>query len=1523
MKTIHCLLIAMMISSVGSGQPLTGTKSIPGDYATIQAAIADLNLKTVGSGGVVFNVAANHTETFTNASAGLITASGNAADSIVFRKGSSTVGNNPKITAFTPGTSTTVDGIIKIAGGDYIVFDGIDLQENGANNTATKQMEWGYALVKKQNTAPFDGCQNVTIRNCNVSLNKANTASVGIYAGNHVATAKTSLSITATTDACNNTKIYNNFISNVCTGISITGYSASSPYILYDHNNSIGESGKNTIANFGGGNGAAYGVNVSAQDQVKIMNDSIVGGTGTTNLLVGINLGSSTSSGAEVSGNYISLTSGTTTNINTYGIWNSLGGSPAGNCVKIHHNIIKDCSSNTAATGSLYGILNNASADTVKIFNNTISGASLSGSGTNFGIRTDASSTRVFINNNTISDFTNTGSGNMTLIYTSSTNTMNISHNTISNCAASGGTVYGIHSGSGNTNWNAYGNNLFNISSNIGSTATAIVYGIYNLGSTNYSIYNNIISDLKANSATNNPSICGMYLAGGTNAKIYYNTVYLDASSTGSSFGSAAIYSSVSPTIDLRNNILVNVSTPGVTGYTVAYRRSSATLLNNYSANSNFNDFFAGTPGPNNLIFYNGTSGDQTMADFQLRVSPRDAASFSENPPFINITTTPCDLHLSDSVPTLCESGGSTITSPVITTDFEDEARYPNPGYPDNTGYPATSADVGADEFGGLRLDNILPVIAYTPLINTSSTAARTLSATITDIFSGIPDSGDGLPVLYWKINNSTSWNSSTGVPSAGDQFTFTFGAGVSTGDVVYYYLCAQDGFSSPNVTAFPSEGASGCLSNPPSCSTPPDIPDGYRIVATLPSGSYRIGGTAATPSPGCAYVDITQAFADIDNAVTSITVTNGGSGYTFTPVITLVGGHGNGAQAIAYLSGDTIGLITVTNPGKNYLTPPIVQISGGGGTGATATAIIGDGKEVTGPVEFLLDSTYSTYEEDLFPLQIRSFAGASPVNTITLKPAPNTTHMIITNASPSIFKLDGVDFFTLDGSGNGSGSRDLDIWNTSSGAGGAIVWIANGSLTDGATNNTIKNCILRGNILTSTLTGIFSGGSSSISLNSFATTPNSFNTYTNNLIYKEKNGMILLGISPQEPDLNTVINANTLGQETSGEGFNNFGILATNQSNAVISGNHIRNIVYNDHYNEVTGIYLKDVKTSVISGNEIHNLSKTLVGDGFPVDGIFQRSTAFNTTENPSNNLYYNNLIYNLFSNGTSSISNVVGIHNNGGWGDKYYFNTVFLSGQMNGPGVTYSLSGCFANGKAINSGYAGNIEVLNNIFRIDGYSPPGNYVTDTAFYYAHYSVLTSMSGSVADYNDLKASATGRAKAFTGNFNSIDYLTLPSWQAGTGQELHSLDIDPAFVSSTDLHPQAQELNDAGSSISGITVDFEGVLRGTPPDIGAYEFTSTSTIWTGLISGDWSNPVNWSSNAVPGPGESVIIPGGTANNPQVLTNYLSCNDLTILQGASLIINPGTTFTVNGQLILQQGSSVKKLNGGELVGSVKN
>ncbi len=64
-------------------------------------------------------------------------------------------------------------------------------------------------------------------------------------------------------------------------------------------------------------------------------------------------------------------------------------------------------------------------------------------------------------------------------------------------------------------------------------------------------------------------------------------------------------------------------------------------------------------------------------------------------------------------------------------------------------------------------------------------------------------------------------------------------------------------------------------------------------------------------------------------NGVLSIYVTNGGSGYSSAPTVTLVGGGGSGARATAVLSvSQSVQSITINDPGSNYLTAPAVVIA-------------------------------------------------------------------------------------------------------------------------------------------------------------------------------------------------------------------------------------------------------------------------------------------------------------------------------------------------------------------------------------------------------------------------------------------------------------------------------------------------------------------------------------------------------------------------------------------------------------------
>jgi hypothetical protein len=78
---------------------------------------------------------------------------------------------------------------------------------------------------------------------------------------------------------------------------------------------------------------------------------------------------------------------------------------------------------------------------------------------------------------------------------------------------------------------------------------------------------------------------------------------------------------------------------------------------------------------------------------------------------------------------------------------------------------------------------------------------------------------------------------------------------------------------------------------------------------------------------------------------VGSIVVTDGGSGFTKAPTVTITGGGGTGATATATIANGQVTSVTVTNAGTGYTSPPTITFSGGGGKGAAATAIMASPK--------------------------------------------------------------------------------------------------------------------------------------------------------------------------------------------------------------------------------------------------------------------------------------------------------------------------------------------------------------------------------------------------------------------------------------------------------------------------------------------------------------------------------------------------------------------------------------------------
>ena len=128
-----------------------------------------------------------------------------------------------------------------------------------------------------------------------------------------------------------------------------------------------------------------------------------------------------------------------------------------------------------------------------------------------------------------------------------------------------------------------------------------------------------------------------------------------------------------------------------------------------------------------------------------------------------------------------------------------------------------------------------------------------------------------------------------------------------------------------------------------------------FEPVKQIESISITNGGSGFSSNPkvfiGGKGGTGASATARIRATVISINVTNGGSGYTSAPLVKISGATGNGAAAIAGISvanGEVTG-VTIESNGDYYEQAPSVSIEGGGGSGATAIAkISGYVSEVT-----------------------------------------------------------------------------------------------------------------------------------------------------------------------------------------------------------------------------------------------------------------------------------------------------------------------------------------------------------------------------------------------------------------------------------------------------------------------------------------------------------------------------------------------------------------------------------------------
>ncbi len=530
----------------------------------------------------------------------------------------------------------------------YNDFRGISTN-NGSGNTYDKYFIYNEAATLSQNISyntftniniPFS--LNLYIISNNVSLPASGfqtvteNSIVGTFTASSIwGSAKLWLYYTAANSAATATIFHtNNNFSNITTTAYYPG--AIMGWVNQDTGLANKSISTNVFSNWTGGAGDVTAMNLDGFGSSSSVTGNTISNISSDQNITGIKLGGNSSAGTTINSNDIS---GLVSSVN---YTNSL---VVG---------IQDVGTNNASYKSIDG--------------NTIHTLSVEGTSAGvYGIKKDFDGGTAAIVSNTIYNLSGTGTGSPT--------------------------ACGISCRNSGLNANIYKNKIYNIAEN-GVSTGAKVYGIQVLGTFPPLVYNNIIGDLRAPNTSNDIAIVGIESHVTPSADrefdMFSNTIYLKASSTGTNFGTAAIYqyASGSPNMNdlkINNNIFINKSTAKGTGKTVVFQGSGYSV-SGYNSTSNRNLLYAGTSSASNLIYKDLSNNLETLTALQSYLSPRESSSKTGDPIFLSTTGADANyLHIDPTDNTGIESGGlGSLT--YNTTDFDGDSRN------------LTTPDIGADE---------------------------------------------------------------------------------------------------------------------------------------------------------------------------------------------------------------------------------------------------------------------------------------------------------------------------------------------------------------------------------------------------------------------------------------------------------------------------------------------------------------------------------------------------------------------------------------------------------------------------------------------------------------------------------------------------------------------------------------------------------------------------------------------------------------------------------------------------------
>lgn len=465
--------------------------------------------------------------------------------------------------------------------------------------------------------------------------------------------------------------------------------------------------------------------------------------------------------------------------------------------------------------------------------------------------------------------------------------------------------------------------------------------------------------------------------------------------------------------------------------------------------------------------------------------------------------------------------------------------------------------------------------------------------------------------------------------------------------------------------------------------------------------------------------------------------------------------------------------------------------------------------QSTTGPVIFLLASGYNPVEPNTINIGSAAGSGGWPNmywnanSPVIIKPAAgqnfNITTTAVIGANQALVRFNGAWYANIDGSNNGSNSRNLSFLMPAS-ATQPTSRVIDILPTSGqrCQSISVKNCNVVGNSTASacnTFAGVYFGGASAPSATALGQNLNI--DVINNYIIGVQNGVYFRGL------------ANAQNLQTKSVNINNN--IIGDYSNAYFPAN-----TANIGGASGTGIYLNAIANAVVSNNTIRN---TVLGSA-NFKGIFLTQEGGSPGFSLDSNIQVtNNIIYNLNTTSSGGITGIrlnMGVHgqhlriliaNNSisklsatlaqtsltafafpigiliedqsaNVGAEVFFNSVNLTGSTL---PASSFSACFATAV----GTTGGIYMMNN-----SYANSMGRLSTNLTGYTVYNVLTTSPASpfrYSSFNNYYTTTWDGGNAFVARIKNLDITSLKGYKMHQRSDSTSYSTIPPFKNDSDL----------------------------------------------------------------------------------------------------------------------------------------